>query len=364
MSAARVAGKVVKAVKKATAARKPRAKKSATTPFRAAHTSVEPQTMNSSSLRLSLGRPAKGMKSLGRWIYTQQNNGRVTAGQGQQAAAAILAHNTVSQLMVDTSVPNALQFKDDVFSMNPYQQVIAGALYTGTQTPSQDKIYCRTVTADFQMANMGNTPCTVSLYWVLSKKSHANNPFDRWNVYLADTALGQPNTTQPIQSDSATGPGTTGVPNFAVFGQEPTTVSSWNKTFKLLRKRDYILGFGAVQRVAYTVSVNKMFDRTVAQQQNSLGSTAYPGGSLWLCIVVRGTPIDISKKEDGVDTASVSTSPNEIAWTASVSYTYTGTPATRLDVNRVTQGFPALSGALVEGTIMGPDGTAIDVENT
>lgn len=303
------------------------------------------------------------MKSLGRWVYTQQNNGRVIAGQGLQGAAAVLGHNTISQLMVDTAVPNGLQFRDDVFAMNPYQTNTGGGIFSSVTAPSQDRIMCRSVRTKFMFANTSSAPAVVVLYWILSKKAHQGNPFDRWTSFLAETGLGQVTSTQPNQSDTATGPGTTGVPTFAVYGQEPTTVRSWRDTFKLLRRREYHLGFGAVQSVNYSVAVNKIFDKTVANQHNTLTSTGYPGGTVWLCMVVRGTPVDISVIATGADTTSVTTSSNEITWTGSVEYTYTGTPATRLDVNRVTQGFPSLFGPNVETEIMGPNGVPVDVVN-
>lgn len=325
--------------------------------------SVDPQSISHGSVSLRLASPVKGMKSLGRWVYTQQNNGRIVAGLGLQGAGVLLGHNTISQLVVDTAVPNGTQFKDDVFAMNPYQANTGSGIFGSILAPSQDRIMCRSVRTKFMMANTSNAPCVVVLYWVLSKKAHQGNPFDRWTSFLSETALGQSTATQPNQSDSSTGPGTTGVPTFAVYGQEPTTVRSWRNTFKLLRRKEYHMSFGAVQCINYSVAVNKMFDKTVANQHNTLTSTGYPGGTVWLCAVVRGTPVDISVVSTGADTPSVSTSNNEITWTGSVEYTYTGTPATRLDVNRVTQGFPSLFGSLVETEIMGPNATPVDVVN-
>lgn len=340
-----------------------RSKKSATKPFRGTSVaSVEPQTISNARLVINLGKPSK-MKSLGRWIYVQQNNGRVTAGQGQQGAQAILGHNTISQLMTDTAVPNGLQFKDDIFAMNPYAANTGSGIFSQVAAPNQDIIHCRTVRTKFMMTNASSAPAVVVLYWVLSKKAHQGTPFDRWTSYLNDTALGQSAATQPVQSDSALGPGAVGVPSFAVYGQEPVAVKAWRDNFKVVARREYHMGFGACQKVDYTVAMNKTYQRTIASQHNSLGSNGYPGKTLWLCMVVRGTPVDISLITTGADTASVTTSNNEITWVGSVEYTYTGTPATRLDVNRVLQGFPS-SGANVETEIMGPNAVPVDVVNT
>ncbi|AKV62286.1 putative capsid protein [Scythevirus monetis] len=263
--------------------------KSSTRPSSAAPMSVDPQSISHGSVSLRLASPVKGMKSLGRWVYTQQNNGRIVAGLGLQGAGVLLGHNTISQLVVDTAVPNGTQFKDDVFAMNPYQANTGSGIFGSILAPSQDRIMCRSVRTKFMMANTSNAPCVVVLYWVLSKKAHQGNPFDRWTSFLSETALGQSTATQPNQSDSSTGPGTTGVPTFAVYGQEPTTVRSWRNTFKLLRRKEYHMSFGAVQCINYSVAVNKMFDKTVATQHNTLTSTGYPGGTVWLCAVVRGT---------------------------------------------------------------------------
>lgn len=329
----------------------------------AAPRSVEPQTIVHGYLSLRLAKPRKGVKSLGRWVYTQQNNGRVIAGLGLQGASVILGHNTISQLLVDTTSPNGLQFKDDVYAMNPYQTNTGSSNFPSQVAPSQDRIMCRSVRTRFMFSNTSDAPAIVTLYWILSIKAHKDTPFDRWTAYLQETALGQGPATQPIQSDSTFGPGQAGVPSFAVYGQEPTTVAAWNKNFKLLRKRTFYLGFGACQTFNYNIAVNKMFDKTIATQNNALASTAYPGGTVWLGMVVRGTPVDISLKATGADTLSVTTSGPEIAWTASCEYTYTGTPANRLDVNRVTQGFPGLSGALVDAELMGPNAVPVFFNN-
>lgn len=368
VSAARAAGSVWKVAKKAYQAKqkyKPK-RKSATKPFGGGPISVEPQTINHGSVSLRLAKSPKKVPSLGRWIYTQQNNGRVQAGIGLQGASVILGHNTISQLLVDTADTTSftgLQFKDDVFSMNPYQTITGSGIFTSVAQPAQDRIMCRSVRTKLMLANNNNAPAVVVLYWVLSKKSHQGTPFDRWDDFLRNgTALGQGVTSAPQQSDVAYTPGNTGVPKYDTYGQEPGTVVTWRQHFKILRRREYHLGFGAVQSINYNINVNKMFDRTLATQHNAMGSAGYPGGTVWLCMVVRGTPVDISLLT-GTDTGSVTTSGNEIGWTASVEYTYTGLAAKRLDFNRVRQGFPVPAGAAVETELMGANGVAVDNVN-
>jgi len=294
-------------------------------------------------------------KTLATFEYVQQNYDEFHPGLGQQGVKMVAAHNTLSQLIVSSgSGPGYDQFNAAAFDLNPNQTNTGSGVFGTVTRPLQDRIICKHLTVDFQFSNASNAPCVVILYWLLSLKPQPTAPDSTWINLLTQRAMGIGSAGNASQSGGTITPGTAGAATYNLYGESPTSLPEFRKNYRILCERSYPMPSGHVQHVPYRVNFNKMYDKALASQYSAAGNVAYPGGTVYLMALVRGSPVQ-TQKSDGTDVA-ITTSNNTILFTSVSRYSYS-TPTSRPnDINRVMPSFV--------GSVTGGDKGVVETLNT
>lgn len=295
-----------------------------------------------SHVNIWLSKRKKLYKPLGRWTYTQQNTKICTSGRGQQGVATVVGHLTIPQFLSNVArptLPTGVQFTTNIFSLNPFQTNTGSSVLSSVAQPTEDKVHCHKVYTDFQMANGSSEPAQVVLYWLLALKDAASDPDTEWNNTLTDYALGQSASTQAAYDGGTrvTTGGTTGYPTYATYGETPTMCPSFRKQYKILKVKNYLLSSGSVEKVTYCVNVNRTFDKAALRRQNNLSSVAFPGATVYLMMIVRGSPVAV--QSSGGTTDTVTTGSCEILTTINHTYTFSSLGGSRLAYNRADADF-------------------------
>lgn len=318
-----------------------------------------------SHLNIWISRVKKLFKPLGRFTYIQQNAGLVSSNTGVQAYGTILGHATISQLIADNTSPSGIQFNKNAFSLNPYQ-TNTGSNFLGSVTqPLQDRIHLHNVFCDLQLANQTSAPCHVELYWVMPTKASSVAPDTAWyNIAGTAEALGQAAAANTVDTGAVINLATPGAPNAGSYGETPQAHRGWRSMFKVIKKKSFPLASGGTHKVIYNINFNKTYDRFDTTTQNTAGSVHYQYGTVYVMIIVRGTPImDTSAPAGGTGGVggTPTTSQCEIAWTASHRYKFSTLGASRLDVSRITPQFIYNTGAAANIKTMGELNAAVQM---
>lgn len=291
-----------------------------------------------SHVNIWLSRPKKLYKPLGRWNYTQQNYNICISGRGQQGVSTLVGHLTMSQFLTSTGTqPSSTQFYTNIFALNPYQATTGGVL-GAVAAPTEDKVHVHKVFTEMQMANASSEPAQVVLYFMIATKDTAQAPDAEWNTCLTQYALGQASASNTAFGGTLpVTPETVGYPTYATYGQTPMNNPSFRKQFKILRVKNYMMASGSVEKLTYCVNVNRTYDRVALARQNALGSLSMPGATVYVMIVVRGTPVAVQTA--GGTTVAVTPGSAEIMTTISHTYTFSSLGGSRLPYNRVDPEF-------------------------
>lgn len=300
--------------------------------------------INSSYNVITMGSKRR-VRSMGRWSYLYQNQGQVVVNAGNQGVADMAFHgHIVGQYLSNsgaTGIVNAATWKDNPFTLNPFQTNTGSAnVFTSVVQPSNDIIFLESCMASMQIVNSSNTPVVCDIYWCVPRIGLRDGPTVTWINSLADAAMGQPSNINPTSSVGAL---TVGAPLISTYGQSPAYERTFRELYNIKLRKKIILQGGSSHDIRYKIWFNKFLHRSTLEEKQTTGIAVAPGISLVPMIVARPGPVvfregaDIAANDQGYTTSN-----GKVGWTYTHRYVYRAVPEHRLSINRAAAQFVAL----------------------
>lgn len=268
-------------------------------------------------------------KGLGRFKYTELQEGLCTSSAGQQGAGDMLGYGTINQVATNANgtTPSYGNSNTSWFAMNPNQNTTGSTLF-GSQIAGSERIFCNSYNCQLKLTNMESAACEISLYFVTPKRNCVAFPISTWETALVNNALGQAPAVNP-------GPGVPfvanggGYPTRYHWNEKPFSLKTMRDNYKCLKKFDLQLAGATSETVNYSHTVDKLVKK---DQILTNGSQLIPGVTLCIFYVIHGQVV--VDKTGGTHYSTLATT--EVAWVSRVttSLTLLKSQVANVDVSR------------------------------
>lgn len=211
----------------------------------------------------------KKRKGLGRFRYTEEQQGRMTSSTGQQGAQDILAYGTADQILSNSTTAGPAYGVSNLgyFSMNPNDYLTGSQLFTAGYKPANDRIFMNSLDYTMKLTNTENAACELTLYWCLAKKSGLQNfPCGGWDQALLTNGINQ-GVNVPAPAGGTAGVG--GFPTRFQWGEKPFANKTMRENWKCLKKTVVPLASGSTETVVFNYNVDKLIKKDVIAAQGA-----------------------------------------------------------------------------------------------
>lgn len=237
-------------------------------------------------------KPYKHGKTLGKYEYQNSNNWVVQGIQGQQVVDYMEQLFNRAQLLGPfSSVRNDRGLiADDLFTLNPFYQIPASALYSATTgVPRTDILYMKEVNVGLHLLSMTQYPQVVKIYWMTPVFDTNTAPIEAWDSILAAKRNGQINQT--VASTLGAINATAGFASIGDVEGNPFHHKEFRKQWKALKAHHLVLQAG--EQVNLNVSFD--YEKVVAKESLELRTNLYLKGiSVYPMIIAHGGLVGLS----------------------------------------------------------------------
>jgi len=266
--------------------RKKQKQRADTDPSHESHSGIE-SLSNSLVLR---PKPNKGLKTMGRWTYTQNHEDLYTgatqgtlstAGAGYQQNHAIVAINTCQQMYTSSGSGYAFdQNYTALAEMNPYAKISGSALFNpATAVIKNDRFVILSNKITLELANFTNIPAKIDIYICTPKKLTNQSPMYHWEQGYIDEGLGNAQIAIPTSAAIEPAP-TIGTGGPAYPGSRPTESKLFKEYWKILKVNHLDVAASSQATVNYSFKTNKLVKQDVIDEYwNPTGTGGVPGRS-------------------------------------------------------------------------------------
>lgn len=232
----------------------------------------------------------KGLKTIGRWTYTQNLENIYTGstqgtssadGAGFQQNHPILAINTAQQMYTSSGSGYTFDQNYSAFAeMNPYKNITGSALFNATTaTIKNDRFVILSNQITLELANFANTGSKVDIYFVTPKKLTNVSPMYHWEQGYIDQGLGNSLISLPVTAVAEPAPVTgTAIVNYP--GAKPSESKLFKEFWTTLKVHHLDMAAAAQATLNVHVKTNKLVKQDVIDEYwNPSGSGGQPARS-------------------------------------------------------------------------------------
>lgn len=283
--------------------------------------------------------PAKsGYKKLGTFEFLSQNGAYIKGEEGMQTPTTLMGVACQQMCVAATNTSLYNGFAAKLFDLDPYQKTTGSGILSAGVIPGSNRLMIKTVDMDIQLANGSTAAQALELVFLKFKNDSQiiADPFEYyWTNSLARKAYGQSAAVQPNDTTSGAGEGYL---TASQFGLSPFYEAEFNKMFKVLKRKTFVVDPGQTVKEIVRLHVNRMIRRDIADEANGEGKY-WTKGDIIVSLIVRGAPIaivnDAQDQVDGVTTAAA-----DIMWTSTQRYAVQSYGPLSNDMNRGYVTFP------------------------
>lgn len=265
-------------------------------------------------------------KNLGKWSYYNMCSGYVKNTVGKQEAKDMFGVCTLAQLIGPNVTPtptgNYWTLADNLFSLDPYQKTTGGsASWNTAQIPKSNKIFVKRVRGDIQIVNTSTLAVDFDLLFFKARCHQKTSegftqPSWTWNNALDQYNLGQGSSAWPADKTSSAVGGTS---TYYDYGRSPMSERMFNRKWKKIARRTFILDGGQAIKYLYTMEMNRVYDREYLNSVTDQGLDIL-AGSIYVMLIERPTPaVTAIGSEPGAD-RHPSIGSASAAWTSTQEY--------------------------------------------
>jgi len=232
-----------------------------------------------------------GLKTIGRWSYTQNiedlytgaSQGIIsTGGAGYQQVHSVVAVNTAKQMY--TSNGPVYSFDENytaLSEMNPYKKITGSAIFNGaTAVIQNDRFVILSNQITIELANFCNIPGKIDIYCVTPKKLTNQPPQYHWEQGYIDAGLGLNQIALPtsVAIEPVPVQGTNGL---SYPGSKPTESKLFKEYWKVLEVKHLDMAASAQETINFHVKTNKLVKQDVIDEYwNPSGTSAGTPGTI------------------------------------------------------------------------------------
>lgn len=270
---------------------------------------------------------------LGKWKLLNQTNGTVVTSEGLQSVTEVLFLNTQKQMIGDAipllATPELYELKNNVFDMNPYQNIIGGGTVASQERPKSDQIYIHNIHCCLEIVSASNANQTLDIYLFTPKQFSENGPKTSWINALDYEDLENAAAANPITYVDAT---SAGAPTILNYGNSPMGTKHFRKKWRCLSHKTVYLQPGGVHKHWIKVKVNKVINKgLLLDNASNAQNMNYPNLTVCGMIVARGQPV-IAKPN--AEFKATTTAKCEFGWICTQHWTFSSLGASRVEYSR------------------------------
>lgn len=240
-------------------------------------------------------KPYKHGKTLGKYEYQNSNNWIVQGAQGVQVTD-FMEHlfNRVQLLGPFSSVRgDRVAIPDDLYTLNPFYQVPASALYGAAGGVSRtDVLYIKEVNVGLHLLSMTQYPQVVKVYWMTPVFDTNTAPIEAWQSILTAKRNGQVN--QGVASTLGAPTATAGFATVNDVESNPFHHKEFRRQWKAVKCHHLVLQAGE------QVNLNLSFDyeKVLSRESMELRTNIYLKGiSVYPMIIAYGGLVGLAPDE-------------------------------------------------------------------
>jgi len=265
---------------------RPKKQKTDTDPSNETHSGLE----SYSSTLVLRSKLNKGLKTIGRWTYTQNLENIYTGstqgtassdGAGYQQNHPILAINTAQQMYTSSGAGYTFDQNHVAFSeMNPYKNVTGSTQFSPTLSQIKNDRFCiLSNQITLEVANFANHGTKVDIYFVTPKKLTNVSPMYHWEQGYIDQGLGNTLISLPVTNAIEPAPVIgTAIVNYP--GAKPSESKLFKEFWTTLKVHHLDLAAAAQATLHMHVKTNKLVKQDVIDEYwNPAGSGGQPARS-------------------------------------------------------------------------------------
>ena len=318
--------------------------------------------LSTDRLSIALRPPQKLFKKLGKWTYRWTGTGSSTFIDLIGMQSNILINCFLPLSWSHDDAVTGLQpysLNQNLFSLNPYQQVPTNTiLYPNpdpnqpsiNQAPVNDYVHVHDIDCTYLIQNMSSvaTYCELVFYTPKTNLGPLQHPLAVWKDTLDLKGLGQNNETLAPSLAGLTNvfpgnPYDNGVSqdaNFKTYGLStfypsyPESEKQFKQSYRTLRKKRFILQGGDTRKISLKIMVNTTLGRNYATQMVDNGQQFTAGKSIFAMLISRPTLVDLQNEAGFVP----ATGKAKLGWNYMCKMNLSSLGSSRLEYNRTVHG--------------------------
>lgn len=267
----------------------------------------------------------------GRISYTDTYQKNVKGNPGVQTYYMGKCVHTLNQLGAanNTTENDEITNSTNIFSLLVNRATTGGGVITATTSPTTEAVYASYQRSMMSLTNFENVAVHCEIYWCLPRKDTVKNPIQEWENNDLNLALGQTVNSQP---GTAAAVPLAGRPTPAFYGQDPTHNLYWNKYWKVLKKKEFILQAGNTLRMEYTRPIHQNIRKPDLE---GLLTGFLKGLTLVPIFIFKGSPVNSYVTTEGIAASLVNYSSISVGIMQSDTIIYHQIPEKSVPYNRV-----------------------------
>lgn len=268
------------------------------------------------------GKPYRG-KTTSTLTHMENYQASNSIGQGYQSVD-LLEHIANHPKLIGQAVADRAQANYSVF--NPYKLETAGGRINMDSSvydarPPQMRLLYKSVTATYEFVSLVNIPIVLELLLCTPAFDTAYNPVEVWNNAVSNDAQLYP---LEAQGQTSYGASTTqvGRPATNSYGNEPYHHRDFNKQWKILGKKIFILQPGDQRIYKHTININKVISVAQFEKRNNFFKAGY---TVVPMVIGRGGAIGLAEG-DNADAGQAGHGPVKYGTIVTYKHNFKGMP--------------------------------------
>lgn len=294
-----------------------------------------------------------GMKTLGTYMYQNQNQWVMFSAQGFQNVDYTEVMLTRDQLRGSTadSRTNRLAWADDPYHLNPWSTRPTNPIYSVPADPDlvspNDVLYIKSIKVQHEILNMTILPQKVKIYFLTPNFDTSVNPIDCWNTIIADKNGGQ--TVAVPAQDLATANATPGQASGTNPGANPFNHIEFKNQWRVIASGQVVIQAGEQCNFKMNIGIEKIVARNTVTNVRTVqylkGLTVFPMFITSAGLAGIAANINTEATEVGYGEVKIGVVSNQ-------KYLFGALPVSRKSFNRIYPGLieDAGQGAAAEAT--------------
>lgn len=285
---------------------------------------------------VSMG-PKKRIRSIGKYKYRETAQHVMQGSQGFQNIDYIEVLFTRSKLVgsVSNLRANRLQSASDFYQLNPYSNRPTTTYFPGPPpaVEEQDKMAIQSVNCQYDFLSLSNVAQVVDFYLITPKYDTNFEPIGAWIQALGNEALGEGVITSANVTTTTTM--VAGKDDINAYGNDPQKCRPWNKLWRVLKKKTFVLQPGDQRCYSATIRYNKVCSKQMFTSNRTAqfikGYTVYP------MIIAKSGLVGIQDGSTGT-AVEVAHAATKVGVSSNYVINFASLPATRFTTSRREEG--------------------------